>query len=317
MLELHKDEEIHFLIGQKGEHACIKSMGYREKECEPQPEPDVSETALTTTGQQSKTKLVHHMHVEDGAGGSGSATFVFVLNQLQVAVPLVVAAGGGGLGIGRYLDGHEQHGRPPTGVPDDQYSGQVEGDANVTGGAGGGWQAAPFQAADSQHVGAAMWQGGRGGEPCYPRRGIHGQGGFGGGGGGCQTGGGGGGYAGGDSDDKQSNGVGGTSYISRSRSVMHLSAVSEGENSGPGGVVIIPALVTPACGCDYRCVVLDEYRSVVACLCPENWRLKKDNLTACERECGGMAFFLLVIISANVCHCRDQQTVGESRGFGV
>lgn len=283
VLELHKDEEIHFLIGQKGEHACIKSMGYREKECDQQPEP-VVDSAAGTPLSLSKTKLVHHMFVEDGAGGGGGATFAFVLNQLQLAMPLVVAAGGGGLGIGRYLDEHEQHGRPPTGVPDDHFSGQVEGDANVTGGAGGGWKTAPYQVL-SIHGGAAMGEGGRGGEPCYSRRGIHGQGGFGGGGGGCHTGGGGGGYAGGDTDEKQTNGAGGTSYISQKRSSMHLSSVSEGENSGPGAVVIIPALASPACGCDYRCVVLDEYRSRVACLCPENWQLKKDNLTACEREC--------------------------------
>lgn len=275
VLELHKEELLYVLVGQKGEHACIKSMGYKEKEC------DV-DYQIRELGE-SKTMQVHRMFIDDGAGGGGGGTFVFVRNALHIDVPLVVAAGGGGLGIGRYLDEQEQHGRPPTGVPDDHYSGQMEGDVNVTGGYGGGWQAAPYQL-PARHGGRALLEGGRGGEPCYTLRGIHGQGGFGGGGGGCMTGGGGGGYGGGDSDEKQTNGAGGTSYVSRTRSVSGLSSVAEGENSGPGSVIIVPALVTPACGCDYRCVALDEYRSEVACICPENWRLKKDNLTACERE---------------------------------
>lgn len=288
VLELHRDEEIHILVGQKGEHACIKSMGYREKECEAAAAEHSSAgltAAVAAAAGVTKAKQVHHMRIDDGAGGGGGGTYAFVLNSVGVAVPLVVAAGGGGLGIGRYLGEHEQHGRPMTGVPDDVYSGQVDGDVNVTGGAGGGWLGAPYPALLAAHGGAALLEGGRGGEPCYQPRGIHGQGGFGGGGGGCMSGGGGGGYAGGDTDEKLTNGAGGTSYISRSRSVVALSSVSEGDNSGAGSVVIIPALATPACGCDYRCVALDEYSSVVACICPENWRLKKDNLTACEREC--------------------------------
>lgn len=278
VLELHRDEEIHFLIGQKGEHACIKSMGYREKECEEPEQDEPTDTATTV-----RPKPARDMYMDDGAGGGGGGTFSFVLNAANVAVPLVVASGGGGLGIGRYLDEHEQHGRKVTGVPDDHYSGQSEGDASVTGGPGGGWQSAQ-RGQNATLAGGALLDGARGGEPCYPLKGIHGQGGFGGGGGGCQTGGGGGGYAGGDTDDKQTNGGGGTSFISRTRSVMQLSSVMDGDNSGAGSVVIIPALVTPACGCDYRCVALDEYRSKVACICPENWRLKKDNLTACERK---------------------------------
>lgn len=94
--------------------------------------------------------------------------------------------------------------------------------------------------------------------------------------------GGGGGYSGGDTSHEPS-GEGGTSYISKRRSVDELSAVYAGDNSGHGSVVIIPA-ISRACGCEYRCVVLDEFSSTVACICPEGHRLKKDNLTACESE---------------------------------
>jgi anaplastic lymphoma kinase len=76
------------------------------------------------------------------------------------------------------------------------------------------------------------------------------------------------------------NGEGGTSYLGLTRSISDLSFVYPGSNSGPGSVILIPAI--EGCGCDYRCVALDEYRSVVACICPEGWRLKSDNLTACE-----------------------------------
>lgn len=287
VLELHLDEEIHFLIGQKGEHACIKSMGYREKECEPL----LDGYASDNTGE-SKTKQVKNLVIEDGAGGGGGATFVFVLNPSKVAVPLMVAAGGGGLGIGRYLDEHDQHGRLYQ-SSENKFSGKTSGDTNITGGPGGGWQT-PNGRVNSAHSGMSLLEGGRGGDPCYLPRGIHGQGGFGGGGGGCNTGGGGGGYSGGNTNAELTNGDGGTSFISSTRSVPTLSTLIGGENSGSGSISIVPALPTPACGCDYRCVALDEFSSQVACICPDNWRLKKDNLTACERilECKCCTEFL-------------------------
>lgn len=111
------------------------------------------------------------------------------------------------------------------------------------------------------------------------------------GGGGCSSGGGGGGYAGGNSmlnttSNSSSNpiafstnGEGGTSFLG-TRNIEELSFVYPGSNSGHGSVILIPAI--EGCGCDYRCVAVDEYRSLVACICPEGWRLKPDNLTACE-----------------------------------
>lgn len=97
--------------------------------------------------------------------------------------------------------------------------------------------------------------------------------------------GGGGGYAGGDTYKAVMNGDGGNSYIGSKRSIADLSFIYAGDNIGHGSVAIVPALPHPACGCDYRCVVLDEFSVNVRCICPEGWRLKKDNLTACERKC--------------------------------
>lgn len=96
--------------------------------------------------------------------------------------------------------------------------------------------------------------------------------------------GGGGGYAGGATYKSAMNGEGGTSYIGMKRSIAELSFIYAGDNIGHGSVVIVPALPHPACGCDYRCVVLDEFSVNVRCICPDGWRLKKDNQTACERK---------------------------------
>lgn len=183
VLELNKDEEIYFLIGQHGEHACIKSMGLRDEECESK-----GKAAPFDKNTDSKTKQVKNLVIEDGAGGGGGGTFVFMLNPANAAIPLLVAGGGGGLGIGRYIDDDSTHGREVEPHRLD-FSGQQGGEMhNRTGGPGGGWRAKPDHAL-SVHSGASLLEGGRGGEPCYPARGIHGQGGFGGGGGGCSTGG--------------------------------------------------------------------------------------------------------------------------------
>uniref|UniRef100_A0A1B0CWR4 receptor protein-tyrosine kinase n=1 Tax=Lutzomyia longipalpis TaxID=7200 RepID=A0A1B0CWR4_LUTLO len=272
VIELHKDEEIFVLVGQSGEHACIKSMGYRDESCEP-----ISDSREDDR-YTSKTHKVKNTVIEDGAGGGGGGTFVFLLNAAAVAVPLVVAGGGGGLGIGRYLDDDLQHG---TGMDESrrEVSGQIHGDIYKAAGPGGGWRAKDDSALDSR-FGASLLEGGRGGLPCYPTRGLHGQGGFGGGGGGCMTGGGGGGYSGGDILSDSPNGQGGASYIGMRRTIPELSQIYVGANSGPGAVIIIPAI--QGCGCDYRCVALDEFRSLVACICPEGWQLRRDNLTTCE-----------------------------------
>lgn len=193
------------------------------------------------------------------------------------------------MGIGRYLDEDFQHGQKDN--PNRKgLTGQINGEPlpKKTAGPGGGWRAHSDRALDAKY-GAALLLGSRGGFSCYvdlENNGSnvkrHGQGGFGGGGGGCDTGGGGGGYAGGDVYLNQSNGEGGTSYITTTRAIKELSAIYEGSNLGAGSVIIIPAI--EGCGCDYRCLALDEYRSSVKCICPEGWRIRKDNSSSCDSK---------------------------------
>lgn len=298
VLELHKDEEIYVLVGQSGEHACIKSMLPRaDNSCENR---FAYEPPVNGLGALSTVHMVKHLVIKNGAGGGGGGSYVFLvrrrirvtgtgsakrkflsfqLNQANAAVPLLVAGGGGGLGIGHYVDEDVQQAQGIVPERGDMSGQAVQEDIVPKAGPGGGWRAKADNALDP-HFGASLFEGSRGGLPCYTTSGKHGQGGFGGGGGGCNTGGGGGGYAGGDTMINSTNGEGGTSFLSTSRSVPQLSFIYPGANSGPGAVIIIPAI--QGCGCDYRCVALDEYRSVVACICPEGWRLKSDNLTACE-----------------------------------
>lgn len=75
VLELHKDEEIYILVGQSGEHACIKSMGYRDESCETRNK----QLNLDTTWMHSKTQQVKNTIIEEGAGGGGGGTYVFLV----------------------------------------------------------------------------------------------------------------------------------------------------------------------------------------------------------------------------------------------
>lgn len=78
VLELHKDEEIFILVGQSGEHACIKSMGYRDETCEPKNKPPFAKDTLPM--YTSKTQQVKNTVIEDGAGGGGGGTYVFLVS---------------------------------------------------------------------------------------------------------------------------------------------------------------------------------------------------------------------------------------------
>lgn len=79
-----------------------------------------------------------------------------------------------------------------------------------------------------------------------------------------------------------SNGQGGTSYLSSSRKHHLWFNIESAANSGSGAVIIIPAI--EGCGCDYRCVALDEYRANVSCICPQGWQLSPFNTTSCESK---------------------------------
>lgn len=53
VIELHKDEEIYILVGQNGEHACIKSMGLQDESCS---------TEKVKHSELPKTQLVKDVH---------------------------------------------------------------------------------------------------------------------------------------------------------------------------------------------------------------------------------------------------------------
>lgn len=227
------------------------------------------------------------MNISDGSGGGGGGSFVFLLNNAREPVPILVAGGGGGLGVGTFND-DIQHGRGMEDIYENR-TGKVFDFLERRAGAGGGWMDNEETSLSSSNMtGASLLSGAVGGIACY-QRGIHGFGGFGGGGGGCTKGGAGGGYAGGSSVTNSNNGQGGTSFMSPSRAHEQLSNILLASNSGEGSVIIIPAI--EGCGCDYRCVALDEYRAEVACICPQGWILNPFNLTQCESKSFNTNFF--------------------------
>lgn len=73
VIELHKDEEIYILVGQSGEHACIKSMGIQDESCA---------SPTTKLSQAPKVQLVKDIYIENGAGGGGGASFVFLVTTV-------------------------------------------------------------------------------------------------------------------------------------------------------------------------------------------------------------------------------------------
>lgn len=70
VIELHKDEEIYILVGQTGEHACVKSMGIQDDSC-------TSPNTKMSLGP--KVHLVKEIYIENGAGGGGGGSFVFLV----------------------------------------------------------------------------------------------------------------------------------------------------------------------------------------------------------------------------------------------
>lgn len=79
VFELHKDERIYILVGQKGESACIKSFLNRDDSCESS-EDGTSSARPSSSNSNSKTKQVKDIVIESGsAGGGGGATFIFLV----------------------------------------------------------------------------------------------------------------------------------------------------------------------------------------------------------------------------------------------
>lgn len=87
VIELHKDEEIYILVGQNGEHACIKSMGIQDESCS---------TEKTKHADLPKTNLVKDVH------NYRKCSFVFIFTTCNICRFIIVwdhiGAGGGGGG---------------------------------------------------------------------------------------------------------------------------------------------------------------------------------------------------------------------------
>ncbi|KAF4519176.1 hypothetical protein B566_EDAN008239 [Ephemera danica] len=273
IVELVTGESIFMLVGQAGSNApCSKQDSRR---C----------PLLNTKGKiYDVVREVKNLTILGGGGGGGGGTFVFSLNKRRQRVPLVVAAGGGGLSHGppqtQDVTAEQiQHGCQH---PDLCFSTPVgsscssEQRGECTAGAGGGWEE-PLHGQSQPARGTSFLEGAFGGEPCIPLN-VIGPGGFGGGGGGCTAGGGGGGFAGGDAwSERRRSGQGGFSMVHEANTL--LARAMQGTHDGHGSVLIIPSLDNGACGCDYRCVALDEYRHHTQCLCPDGWLLGNDSTT--------------------------------------
>lgn len=63
--------------------------------------------------------------------------------------------------------------------------------------------------------------------------------------------------------------------------------------AGPGEAHIIPA--TNGCGCEFRCVTLDIYRSQVLCICPEGWHLSNDSISCLCKHIKDLLIYLFFI----------------------
>ncbi|KAL6257987.1 hypothetical protein P5V15_011582 [Pogonomyrmex californicus] len=259
VIELQKGDQLYFMVGQVGTDACPKNLGLKVVVCRSNQSDDLSSST-------SKVRDVKNIEIKDPGGGGGGATAIFMKANGELE-PILIAGGGGGLGLNPSMDDGLQHGRGPF-LPNRPISWP-----DVTehmGGHGGSWNDTSFQREAS---GMSLSRGGIGGRGCETGTEGHGNGGFGGGGGGCRSGGGGGGYIGGNAGHADyASGEGGYSYANRRLTNVYFKPAI---HAGPGEIFIIPAI--SGCGCDYRCVALDQYLSETRCLCPQGWRLSNDS----------------------------------------
>lgn len=73
VMELRKNEELFFLVGQQGESACIKSFGVVD---------DCRNEDLTSVRHKSKIEQLKRAGIRNGAGGGGGASFVFLVSTI-------------------------------------------------------------------------------------------------------------------------------------------------------------------------------------------------------------------------------------------
>ncbi|XP_011494179.1 PREDICTED: leukocyte tyrosine kinase receptor [Ceratosolen solmsi marchali] len=286
VVELEKGQQLYFIVGQPGTDACPKSLGSKNDTCQ---QPSSFNTSFE---YMSIVRQVKNIELKDGGGGGGGATYIFTLKASGEQQALLVAAGGGGLGPTQFHDDGVQHGKGA--MPFDRSP--VNGVSfKKNAGGGGGWM--PSRSNDSSQVadGMALTKGGIGGIGCGLNHKGYGDGGFGGGGGGCLSGGGGGGYAGGGTGHVESgNGEGGYSYAASE--LLYVSYL-EKANAGPGEIFIVPAV--SGCGCNFRCVVVDQHLSETRCLCPPGWQLGNDSkscIMASESDVTHQTFMVILII---------------------
>ncbi|XP_034934100.1 leukocyte tyrosine kinase receptor isoform X2 [Chelonus insularis] len=275
VIELEKGQSLYFLVGQPGTDACTKSLGRSNNPCG-KIVSNSNESPIS--GMTSIIREVKNIEMTNGGGGGGGATYIFIKTSTGELEPLMIAAGGGGLGFGQFVDDGIQHGHGPYVEKNHTPLGLTP--REKSGGGGGGWNSSSTHDLRSKSIGLSLIKGGVGGVGCHKKNQTHGDGGFGGGGGGCRTGGGGGGYYGGTTGVKSSgNGEGGYSFISSD--LLH-SYFRPGYHPGPGEVFIIPAI--SGCGCDFRCVAVDQHLSETRCLCPLGWQLDNDSRSCLPDE---------------------------------
>ncbi|XP_066597119.1 leukocyte tyrosine kinase receptor [Prorops nasuta] len=287
VIELEKGQQLYFMVGQPGMDACPKSV--KRNDCQ---ERRTSNGTPLVTQIATAVKNDQNIMIKKGGGGGGGATYVFTLKANGEHEALLVAAGGGGGGLGNSVNDSDQHGRaraPSGAIPTNGVS------LNGSAGGGGGWNGSVNSVLGQRaSSGMPLIRGGLGGAGCGSGNGSHGDGGFGGGGGGCFTGGGGGGYIGGSTGlAKSSNGEGGYSYASKN--LTHI-LVKRAANHGAGQVFVVPAI--SGCGCDYRCIALDQFLSETECLCPAGWKLGNDSkscLTDSETSVTHQTFMFMLI----------------------
>ncbi|XP_011256082.1 ALK tyrosine kinase receptor isoform X1 [Camponotus floridanus] len=272
VIELQKGDQLYFIVGQEGTDACPKNLGMKTVNCQ---SPGQSHESSASHGISSKVREVKKIEFKNGGGGGGGATVIFLLEANGEPKPILIASGGGGLGLGLSTDNNTdglQHGRGP--FPANKLPSSPSVASKGIGGPGGSWNSLWNDSNQQNPAGMPLIHGGLGGFGCESGDQGYGNGGFGGGGGGCQTGGGGGGYIGGNAGYKDSgNGEGGYSYANPNKltDVYFKAAV----HYGSGEILIIPAI--SGCGCDYRCVALDQYLNKTKCLCPQGWLLSNDS----------------------------------------
>ncbi|CAK6962082.1 ALK tyrosine kinase receptor [Scomber scombrus] len=239
---LRKGEDLHILVGQKGEDACPNTNGMLNKICQEQSGPMVNKT-----------------QVKGGGGGGGGATYLFKVDK-GVNIPLIIAAGGGGRGYSSQSETQLEQ-------MDDLSLPGRNGKSYAAGG-GGGWS-----------DGTPVSQGGRplvlGGQGGQGQKFWHTRGGFGAGGGGCMSGGGGGGYRGGNTsldDNPKHDGDDGTSFVDPDGEIfLHPLKGMEGD----GEVIISPVQNCSHCESG-EC---SEIKDSIVCYCEYDLVLAEDGVS--------------------------------------